>query len=171
MNAELTDGVAVAVTGLGWMTGHVGSVQSMIEDALNEAKEEVQITAFEITEGSSDLFQILKKLLLKGVRITLVVNQISGQPSKIQAVLKRMSDEHPHFALFSFEPVHYGERLHAKVIVIDRAAAILGSPNLTWKGLFLNHEMAVSVRGPHAGEIAHLIDRLTRDVRSKRVGT
>lgn len=165
-----TDKVSVAVTGLGWTGGPVGAVQSMIEDVLTKAREEVQITAFEITEGASDLFEILRTLLDKGVRVTMVVNVLSQQPLSVQEALRKMSTGNRDFSLFSFEPVHRGEKLHAKVIVVDRSIAILGSPNLTWKGLFLNHEIAVSLEGPHAGEIASLIDGLVRDVRTRKVG-
>jgi phosphatidylserine/phosphatidylglycerophosphate/cardiolipin synthase-like enzyme len=55
-----------------------------------------------------------------------------------------------------------GEGLHAKVLVADRSAALVGSSNLTFHGLVSSHELAVLVRGPLAGEIADRIDMLAR---------
>jgi len=50
--------------------------------------------------------------------------------------------------------------LHAKVIVVDRKKALVGSANLSLRGLMNNHELGVVVEGPVAAEIARAIDML-----------
>ncbi|HXG23887.1 MAG TPA: phospholipase D-like domain-containing protein [Chthonomonadales bacterium] len=64
-----------------------------------------------------------------------------------------------HALIVDFALAGYG-LLHAKVIVIDRRQAIVGSANLTAGGLGKNHEIAVLVEGEVAWEIASLIDRM-----------
>jgi len=59
--------------------------------------------------------------------------------------------------------------LHAKLIVVDRSIALVGSSNLSWKGLILNHELAVLIEGPTAAKVGNLIDVLAKDTRTKPV--
>jgi cardiolipin synthase len=52
--------------------------------------------------------------------------------------------------------------LHAKVLVVDRSIALVGSANLSFHGMVSNHEMALVVRGPTAEVIAERFDMLAR---------
>lgn len=50
--------------------------------------------------------------------------------------------------------------LHAKLVVIDRQKAIVGSSNLSRRGLLTNYELALVVEGMAVAEIANVVDRL-----------
>jgi cardiolipin synthase len=50
--------------------------------------------------------------------------------------------------------------LHAKVIVADRKMALVGSSNLSRRGLLNNHELALFVEGKTVEQIASAIDKL-----------
>lgn len=54
-----------------------------------------------------------------------------------------------------------GEELHAKVIVVDRQKAVVGSAYFTRNGMVLNREIAVLINGCAAWNLASLIGRLS----------
>jgi cardiolipin synthase len=50
--------------------------------------------------------------------------------------------------------------LHAKALIIDRKKAIIGSANLSWGGMFSNHEIAVLLEGKEMWSLASLLELL-----------
>jgi len=161
--------VTIVVTGLAWMGRGIRSVESAIEDMLTNASDEIQVAAYMITGGAKEFLQLLQNCLCRGVRVTLIVNRLATQPKEIQAVIKDMTQRFHHFILLDFNPKRAEEYLHAKIVVVDRSTALVGSPNLSWGGLVLNHELAVVITGPAAAKIGSLLDALGRDPRTSVV--
>jgi cardiolipin synthase len=156
-------GSKVVATGSRWIGQGIGSIESALEDMLNEAQDEVQVAAFNITEGASQFLKILEDCLARGVQVTLVVNRLHQQPKQIQQALASLRSKYAHFTEVDFNPENKGENLHAKIVVVDRSLALVGSPNLTWSGLVLNYELGVVVSGKVANNVGHLLDSLVRD--------
>lgn len=50
--------------------------------------------------------------------------------------------------------------MHGKVIVADRATALIGSANFIFSGLNSNYEFGVRVPGPVAADVVSLVERL-----------
>lgn len=161
----------VVATGSAWIGRGTGSVESAIEDILREAREEIQIAAFRITEGGVQFLKSIENCLEKGIRTTLIINRFGSQPPAVQNLLDDMTRRFPHFVQIDFRPKNKLEDLHAKIIVVDRSLALIGSPNLSWKGLVLNHELGAVISGPAAARIAHLIDELGADPSASIRGT
>jgi len=161
--------VKVVVTGLAWMGRGVRSIDSVIEEMLTDASDEIQIAIYKITEGARDFIQLITNCLNRGIRVTLIVNRFVEQPEEIQVVIAQLVRQFLHFELLEFHPKDRMEDLHAKLIVVDRSKALVGSSNLSWKGLILNHELAVLVEGAAAAKIANLIDTLATDKRTRPV--
>jgi len=161
--------LTVVVTGLAWMGHGIRSIDSTIEEILTEASDEIQVAAYMITEGGKDFIRILSDCLNRGVRATLILNRFREQPKETQTAIAQLVRQFPHFRLFEFDPKDNMEDLHAKLIVVDRSIALVGSSNLSWKGLILNHELAVLIKGPAAAKVGDLIDVLTKDTRTKPV--
>jgi phosphatidylserine/phosphatidylglycerophosphate/cardiolipin synthase-like enzyme len=161
--------VSVAATGTAWVGSGVGSVNTAIEQLLEKTENEIQIVVYDVTGGADEFLRLLRTLLARGVQCTMVVNRFTEKPAEIQEGLRKMSVRFPQFQLFSFDPPSELEDLHAKIIIRDRREALVGSANLTWKGLVHNHELAVVVSGPPASTLAGLIDSLIRDQRAGRV--
>jgi len=65
------------------------------------------------------------------------------------------------FILKDFNPPDRREDLHAKLIIVDHRSALVGSANLTWKGMIINHELVIRIKGRHASEIGDLVDNLS----------
>lgn len=169
MNKANINKVTIVVTGLAWMERGIRSTYSIVEDMLANASDEIQVATYMITEGAMDFIQLLTNCLNKGVRVTLVVNRFSKQPQKIQTAISQLARDFLHFDLFEFCPKDKMEDLHAKLIVVDRSKALVGSSNLSWKGLIMNHELAVLVEGPVAARIGRLVDALAKDTRTRPV--
>ena len=51
-------------------------------------------------------------------------------------------------------------QLHAKVLIVDRMKALVGSANFTLGGMFTNYEVGVKVEGEAAWKLAALVDSL-----------
>ena len=166
---EVDDSFEIAVTGKSWMGKGTGSISTMIGDSLEKASDEIQIASYAITENSIDLLDLLTALLAREIRIMLVVNRLDKQPPKVRKKLLEMNKTFDNFILKDFVPASTSEDLHAKLIVIDRSLALVGSANLTWKGMVLNHEIMVRISGEGAGQIAKLVDRLARSSDARTV--
>ena len=69
-----------------------------------------------------------------------------------------------------FHPSENEGEMHAKVLVFDREIAIVGSTNLSHRGLVSGHEIAVQVSGNPVKNIGEAIDRLLLDWRTERRG-
>jgi cardiolipin synthase len=151
--------IRVLVSGLNWMGSGIGSIESAIERLLAEARNEILLTAYSI--GNADrIFELLESALARGVRVRMVVNRLSEQHESVQRRLERLRQNYPHFVLLPFEPAEERGDLHAKVLVVDRQRALVGSSNLSYNGMVLNHELAVLIEGKESSEIARVIDRL-----------
>jgi cardiolipin synthase len=155
--------VKVVVTGSAWMGKGTCSFESAIEDMLNETKNQIQITAYNISEAGISFLNLLERCLARGIKVILIVNKFTEQPLKVKKKLRSLSKFYPHFVSISFDPKENGRDLHAKVIVADRSIAFVRSPNLSWHGLVANHELGVIICGKAANNIAGLLDKLSTD--------
>lgn len=140
-------------------TGYgVRSIGVVIGELVRSAKNEIQVMAYLIT--SPDFIDLLVEAAEKGIKITAIINSLSEQPVNIKNKLENATGRFPYFRVREFSAKNKGN-LHAKVIVVDREKAIVGSANFTRSGIASgNHEIAVLVRGKEAEKLAGLIDRL-----------
>lgn len=157
--------VRVVVTGTAWMGGGIGSIESALELLFREAKQEVALTAYSISTGADLLFDWMEAALARGVQINLIINHLDDHPFEVIAKLRRFVATYAHLHLYDFRSAGEAD-LHAKVIVADRRMALIGSSNLSRRGLLANHEMAVLIQGDAAVSVASTLDRLlkSRDV-------
>lgn len=151
--------VNVVVTGIDWMGGGVGSIETAIRQLFQEARQEILLTVYAITNGADMLFEWLELALSRGVEIKMVVNRLDELNSAVNNKLRQVDNAYPHFHLYNFTSDEYVD-LHAKLIVVDRKKAIVGSSNLSRRGLLTNYELALTVEGKTATEVASVVDRL-----------
>jgi phosphatidylserine/phosphatidylglycerophosphate/cardiolipin synthase-like enzyme len=158
--------IRVVVTGPAWMGSGVGSIESALEELFREAEQEIVLTVYSITTGSDLLFEWLEKTLARGVTIKMVVNHLNEQHASAVDKLKRLARQYQHFGLYDFQGNE--SDLHAKVVVADRKAALVGSSNLSQRGLLGNHELGVFLQGTSARAVASALDRLLASQNVKR---
>jgi cardiolipin synthase len=149
----------VVVTGLAWMGSGIGSIESAMERIFREAEHEILITSYAISNAADLMLEWFETALARGVLIRMVINRVYEQPSDVVARLENLHRTYPHFYLYGFTDEQEYD-LHAKVIVADRKMALVGSSNLSRRGLLNNHELALFVEGKAAEQVASAIDKL-----------
>jgi cardiolipin synthase len=150
---------SVVVTGSAWMGSGTGSIETAMEHLFREARREILITSYAISSAADDVLDWVIIAAGKGVLIRMAVNKISTQPDDVRARLHEINFNYPHFHLYTFEGDET-EDLHAKAIVADRNMALVGSSNLSRRGLITNHELAILIRGEQAQNVASVLDKL-----------
>ncbi len=151
----------VVVSGTTWMGSGLGSIESALYQLFTQANDEIQIIAYAISSAAPLLFQQLTAVLQRGVRVRLIINRFTLQPLTVQQACYRLLEQFPHlFHVFSFVSQRNEADLHAKAIVVDRYHALIGSANLSLRGLMDNHELGVVINGAGAADIAKAIDVL-----------
>lgn len=159
----------ISVTGTAWMGSGVGSIQSSIEELFKNARREIQVAIYEITNGSRGFLDRIHLCLNRGIKVTMIVNRFEEKSPAVKNIIRGFLKFH-YFTLYDFTGESINEDLHAKIIVIDRIQALVGSANLTWRGLAGNHELSIIVRGKSAYTVSSLLDKLCLDRRSRRIG-
>jgi phosphatidylserine/phosphatidylglycerophosphate/cardiolipin synthase-like enzyme len=166
MNSQ--DKVSLVVTGIGWMGGGIGSIETAMDSLFKESKAEICLTVYSISNGTDLIFDWIINCLNRGVVVKMVINKLSGQPREVGNRLIQFAKMYPHFQLYEFTPNTESD-LHAKVIVVDRKRALVGSSNLSRNGLIANHEMALLVEGDTAFEVSKAFDRLINSKSTHRI--
>jgi len=151
--------INIVVTGTEWMGSGVGSIESVITDLFKSAVNEIYISAYSIGNSSDLIFKWLEKALSRGVNIKMVINRLSEQPAEVRGKLNNFILIYPHFQLFEFQSSEHVD-LHAKVIVVDHEKALVGSSNLSKRGLITNYEMGVYIEGKVASIVANTLSKL-----------
>ena len=153
--------VRVVVSGSTWMGGGLGSVESSLLRLLQQATDEVLFVIYSISSGPELLFGQLTIILQRGIRVRMIINRFTEQHPSVQGQLRQLRQQYPQLLiLLSFVPPQEQADLHAKVIVVDRQQALIGSANLSLRGLVNNHELGVVVEGTVVAEIARAVDTL-----------
>ena len=161
LSSARTNRISLAVTGLAWLGAGVPSVQQEMMAIIGAARREITLCSYSITAGAAALFDELAVVASQGVLVTLIINNLRSQPSDIREKLRSRSPvSGQNLKLFDFSGPDLQQQLHAKVIVADRAVALVGSANMSFHGMVSNHELAVVLRGPVAEEIASRMDSL-----------
>jgi PLD-like domain len=155
------DRVSIAVTGLSWLGSGVPSVEQEMNALVRSTRRELCLCAYSMTQGALRLLVEVGEVVSQGASALFVINRFMSQPRDVQVYLEELATAFPERCrLLDFVAPDPRSDLHAKILVVDRAAALVGSANLSFHGMVSNHEMAVVVRGPAAELIASRVDML-----------
>ncbi len=149
--------IQILTTGL--TRANTRNTASVVEEVLSSAKDEIQILAYVFTPHASKVLKLIENAAKRGLRITIVINSFEHQNEKIKSKLHGLVQEFSYVKVYDFES-NGEEQLHAKMIIVDRKRAIIGSANLTWGGITSNYEIGVLLEGKDVWEISYLIDDL-----------
>lgn len=151
----------VVVSGSAWMGSGLGSIESALYRLFTQANDEITIVAYAISSATPLLFQQLAAALQRGIRVRSLVNRFALQPPSVQQHFQNLHQSFPHLLrLYSFTPQSDEADLHAKIVLVDRYYALVGSANLSLRGLMDNHELGVVIEGAGAADIARAVDLL-----------
>lgn len=153
--------VRILATGPEMIREGARGVEPVIEELLASSKEEIQLLAFVISSGASRIVDLIADATDRGVSATVIVDRFSSidpvQLSKLEDIARRSKQ----FRLIEYA-AHAPGQLHAKVVVTDRAHAVIGSSNLSWGGLVGNTEVGVQLEGEPVWVLAEMIDGLVQ---------
>ncbi len=153
--------VRVVVSGSTWMGSGLGSIESALYRLFEQANDEVTIVAYAISSAAAMLFEQLITVLQRGIRVRLLINRFARQPASVQKQCRDLQRRFPSLVqVLSFTPQNDEADLHAKIVLVDRKHVLVGSANLSLRGLMDNHELGVVIEGAGAADIARAVDLL-----------
>jgi cardiolipin synthase len=152
--------VEIIATGPELIKRGIRGIEPILEEMINSAINEIQIMTYLLTPSSMHILELLEHAAEKGVKIILLVNNVKTQDECIVSRLRLLSEKFHHVKVMNFRDPE-GKQLHAKVIVVDRKRAIVGSANLSWGGMYLNYEIGLFVEGEPAWQLAAIVDLLS----------
>lgn len=160
--------IKILATGLGWMGNGIESITANVEELILNAQYEIMICAYNISTGASDVLELINVPLSRGVDVRILVNQFHNHHSAAQAMLASFLRKSLNFKLYDFSHPD-GFDLHAKMIVVDRERAIIGSSNISRRGFFENHELAVMLSGQDVNKVANAFEKLLAHQFTKKI--
>lgn len=154
----------VLVTGRLWL-GADGSRSigaSMIE-IINAAKQEVIIVAYRLTVAVPEFVSSLESVLSRGCYLRVVRDCSSEKVEAEERFINRLLKQYTTVSVWDFKEPESSSlncALHAKMVIVDRSVAIVGSANFSKNGMLENHEIAVKLTGSEVKSLGITCDRL-----------
>ena len=134
----------VLTSGSAWVGDEFGSIQTAVEQAIDCADHEIVLVIYALSTAVDATLQKVGDALERGVAARIVVNRFADQHPAAQRSLRALLAEYEHLRVFDFRDRSEAD-LHAKFLVVDHKVAIVGSANLSWRGLVSNHELAILI--------------------------
>jgi phosphatidylserine/phosphatidylglycerophosphate/cardiolipin synthase-like enzyme len=115
----------------------------LFEDIVAEAKHNIIISIYSISEYASKLLNLLKKSALQGVYVEIYVNEFENKRHYFEELIQVKNNR-----LFIYDYTganNSTQALHAEVVTIDDKQSIITSSNLSYNGMDGNLELGVLV--------------------------
>lgn len=125
---------------------------AVIVDLIGEARTELLLVSF-ATQAEPSVAGALSAASARGVAITMLVERQADNPA-YRGVVDPFPSVSSNRLAWPLSRRPAGASMHAKVLVIDRVTALVGSANLTGHALAVNLECGVLIRG---GDVPHRI--------------
>jgi phosphatidylserine/phosphatidylglycerophosphate/cardiolipin synthase-like enzyme len=151
--------VEVLGTGPEILSRGIRAIGPVIEEMILNAEAEIQMLAYVLTPQAFHILDLVSAAAEREVRVTMVVNSLQSQAVAVRTRLESLGEGKPQVRILNFRG-RDGSQLHAKIIVVDRKKALVGSANLSWGGFYGNYEIALFVEGELAWELAQVVDAL-----------
>jgi phosphatidylserine/phosphatidylglycerophosphate/cardiolipin synthase-like enzyme len=120
---------------------------AVLADLVDEARREILLVSY-ATMPSETVRAALSAAADRGVEITLLLERTADNP-RFGGHGEPFPDIAAHRLCWPAVGRPAGASMHAKVLVVDRQTALIGSANLTGYGLERNLECGVLIRGGH----------------------
>lgn len=152
----------IFVTGSLWANEGYRSIGVVCSELAIEAKKEAILTLYTPGKATETAEDLIKTIVGKGVLMSIIVNQWDKQPKSFRDLLLSIKQQHRmNLKIYDFKSSDQSI-LHAKILVVDRTKAIIGSSNLSWSAMYNNYEIAALLEGKEAEKVAKLIMTLVQ---------
>lgn len=159
----------IAGSGKIWVGSVASDIQSMVFESLESAKTSIQISSFSLGEKNDEVkqfFDIVEDKLEAGRTVQFIVNDAEGNLVRRYSRMRlNKLLTYDNFDLQNFKSKKGRNALHAKVIIVDRKIALVGSANISQHGLFSNYEIMLKVSGKAVADIAGMLDKLAMGIK------
>jgi len=149
----MNDEIQIVATGSKWIGKGVRTTYSVIKDIITSSKYSLLITAYYLS--NNDILEEIENSLKKGVEILMYINDPENNACNLRNHLNILENNYSNFTIYRI----YEDFFHAKIIISDRKKVLIGSANLTKKGMYSNYELGVVINNP---EIAFEIENIVR---------
>ena len=163
-NDEKAGSPQVLVTGRHWLGADgARSIGSVIVDMISSAHQEIIIVAYRLTFSVAEFVQALERALGRGCLVRIVRNCDDHPVPVEEEYIKRLMTQYDTLSVWDFKEnnsAQQGFALHAKMVIVDRGHAVVGSANFSKNGMIENHEVAVELFGMVVKSLGVVCDRL-----------
>jgi cardiolipin synthase len=137
----------------------VRSTEPSMLEIINEANDELQILSYAITAGANNILEAIDEALRRGIKLTFIINSNENLSQEINDFLYSMKNKYNYCKIYLFNSSDSAD-LHAKILVADRKIAIVGSSNLTSRGLIWNLEIGFLIEDKSVWKLAEVVDKI-----------
>jgi len=148
--------IKILATGSDFLKEGVRGTGPVVEELMENINNELHILAYVISKHAEKFLGLIENALESGVKTTLVINNLKEQDDEVRDKLLQWKKKFSYFNLVDFN--RKGKTLHAKVVVVDREKAVLGSANFSWGGMSGNYEIGILLEGRDAWTLSRLVD-------------
>jgi len=169
---------AIGSSGTNWGSGITGDIRDLFFNTLRpeNVKNRVQISTFTLGSGKNgksevkEFFKIISDLLKNERSVVIIANDNESKkmPScnpdakvKLKELKKKYPDRFQYY-LFNSKSVHVKKILHAKLVVVDRQIALIGSANISMSALSSNYEIMLKISGDVVSRLSLMLDNLAK---------
>lgn len=155
----------ILVTGRLWLGADgARSIGASLVEMVDSSKQEVIIVAYRLTSAAKDFVASVEGALARGCLVKIIRNS-SKEPQPFEdQLVERLVRQYTTASVWDFrEPNASPEdniELHAKLVVVDRSVAVVGSANFSKNGMHRNHEIGIRVHGAEARSLAIACEQL-----------
>lgn len=157
----------VLVTGRLWLGADgARSIGANLIGLLDGAKQDVTIVAYRLTTAASEFVSSLDAALARGC-IVRIIRNLPPQDKRVEEeerlIDRWVRDYSSTLGVYDFRengPQSDRYELHAKMVVIDRSIAVIGSANFSKNGMIKNHELAVRMEGAEVKSLVAACDQM-----------
>ena len=163
---------AIASSGSGWSGGKTNNIRDLFYNTLRDAENLIQISTFSLgndTEELGEFFTIIENRLKARRKVNIIVND-NGEKNNTctefaRKKMSRLQQKYPYEDDTGFLPQYFPSTstkiLHAKLTVVDRKIALVGSANISKNALTTNYEIMLKVGQPVAGIFSLMLENLS----------
>lgn len=137
----------------------------VVNELINNAKNEISITGYSISEYVGDILDIIIKKSMSGVYVNLYINDLDSKDKILKDILM-YKGKYLNVYNYNKEEDDKMAALHAKVIVIDSSKVFITSSNLSYHGMVKNIEMGVLINSKAKSA---MVNNIFIELRKRRI--
>ena len=160
-NMGTVDGISAS--GKDWYNGLAGELSHMFFKTIASAQDSIQISTYSLGKNNPEVNEFFDKIE-EQLTSERNVNIIVDSENTYQFARKKMRDLKSRFPnRFTYQIFESESKsLHAKLLVVDRKIALVGSANISKRALVSNYEIMLKVSGRAAADISLMLDNLRK---------